>query len=51
MKDCTFKPETNYKSKQIAEQRNHTDYVDKEQFFDRLYKEAENKEKFKKSLQ
>eukprot|EP00347_Sterkiella_histriomuscorum_P011834 403370925 len=51
MKDCTFKPETNYKSKQIAEQRNCTDYVDKEQFFDRLYKEAENKEKFKKSLQ
>ena len=50
MKDCTFKPETNVKSKVIAE-KNVQDYQDKDQFFERLYKEAEAKDKFKKTLQ
>ncbi|CDW85157.1 UNKNOWN [Stylonychia lemnae] len=50
MKDCTFKPETNNKSKVIAE-RNLQDYQDKEQFFERLYKDAEAKDKFMKGLQ
>ncbi len=47
MKDCTFKPETNHKSQQMV---NNQDYQDKEQFYDRLYREAETKDKYKKSL-
>lgn len=49
LKDCTFKPETNIRSQQLAE-KVQNDYMDKDQFYERLYKEAENKDKFKKSL-
>ena len=48
MKDCTFKPQTNTKSKELAVSQ--VDYSDKEQFYDRLYKEAEAKDQFKKSM-
>jgi hypothetical protein len=48
MKDCTFKPETNEKSKYMVAQQ---DYMDREQFYERLYREGETKEKYKKSLQ
>lgn len=46
MRVCTFKPETNKKSKEMV----NDNYNDKEKFYERLYKDGEIKDQYKRTL-
>jgi hypothetical protein len=48
LRECTFKPETNKKSTDIA--HNQAEYTDKDKFYERLYKEGEAKDQYMRSL-
>lgn len=42
LRDCTFKPQTNKKSMEIV--AGDSKYSDKDSFYNKLYKEGENKD-------
>lgn len=48
LKACTFKPETNHKSNEIAASQ--SNYKDKEKFYERLHKESEVKNQYMRGL-